>query len=36
VVTYGIRTTVPRSKYIGSVADCTNRGNVAAGGIQLR
>lgn len=33
---YGIWTDVPHSKYIGSVADCTNRGNVASGGIQIR
>lgn len=35
-ISYGIWTTVAQSKYIGSVADCTNRGNVAGGGIQLR
>lgn len=33
---YGIWTTVPKSVYIGSVADCSGRNNVAEGGIQLR
>ncbi|MFI5593588.1 hypothetical protein ACIA5G_51780 [Amycolatopsis sp. NPDC051758] len=35
-ISYGIWTTVADSKYIGPVADCSNRGNVAGGGIQLR